>query len=108
VVIIWISRVAVTNGRSYYYYAVSSPNPEGSDTVTACGAGQYSDQTDSDYTAGQRVVESFFVPLTCHGTSHGNVTLVITTHPSTPAGAVPATPGQSIGREVDHFSFRIP
>jgi hypothetical protein len=108
VIISWISRVPVKSGHSYYYYTINSPPLNRYDVVTACGASQASDQTDSNYTAGQRVVQSFFVPLTCHGVTHGNVTLVTTTAPFTPAGAMPAVRGQSVGREVGHYSLRIP
>ena len=106
----WISRVAITNGHSYYYVQMSRapytdpryrPGEE-------CGSGAADfGQTNSDYAAGQRVVFSMLEPLTCRGPVHGNVTLVITTGPSQPA-PMPAVHGQSVGREVGHFSFRVP
>lgn len=59
------------------------------------------------YGAGERVTVGFFEPLTCHGIGHGNVTLVIATGPSEPA-PIPAVSGQSVGREVGHFSVTLP
>lgn len=64
-------------------------------------------QTNSDYAQGQRVSQWFFESLSCRGTAHGNVTLVSTTGPSAPAPE-PAVSGQSVGREVGRFRFRVP
>jgi hypothetical protein len=103
----FISRVAVTNGHSYYYFTVDRPpheNPRYGQLV--CGGSDFG-QTNTDYSAGERVVLSSFENLSYQGVAHGNVTLVITTGPTAPA-PMPAIPGQSAGREVGHFSFTVP
>ena len=106
----WVSRVAISNGHSYYYVQMSRapytdpryrPGEE-------CGGGAADfGQTNSDYAAGQRIVFSMFEPLTCRGPVHGNVTLVITTGPRQP-GPMGAVRGQSVGRNVGQFSFNVP
>ncbi|MGB0095278.1 MAG: hypothetical protein WBP81_22415 [Solirubrobacteraceae bacterium] len=77
-------------------------------TGLECGAGA-SDfgQSNSDYAAGQRVTFSMFENLSCRGPVHGDISLVINTGPSTPA-PTPAVRGQSIGRDVGHFTVNIP
>ena len=112
VVISFISRVAITSGRSYYFLQSSRPphpDPRYLTPGEHCGNYGGSDfgQTNSDYAKGQRVTQWFFEGLSCRGTVHGNVTLVSITGPSTPAPE-PAMAGQSVGREVGHFSFNVP
>jgi hypothetical protein len=102
------SRVAVTTGRSYYY--ISFGNPPHHDRryqFSACAGGGQFGQTNSDYAAGQRVVQSMFVPLGCRGAAHGTVTLVIQNGPAQ-AAPMPAVAGQSVGREVGSFGFAVP
>ena len=48
-----------------------------------------------------------FENLSCRGPVHADVSLVINTGPSAPA-PMPAVKGQSIGREVGHFTIDIP
>jgi hypothetical protein len=74
--------------------------------LVCAGAGE-GGETNSDYAAGQRVVQWIFENLSCQGIAHGNVTLVTATGPSAPA-PIPALPGQSAGREVGHFSVKVP
>lgn len=110
VVFSWISRVAVTNSRSYYRFTFIPPrvsrNP--GEQTSKCGtSGQAFGQTTSDYKAGQRVARWFLVPLTCHGAAHGNVSLVITTGPSAPFPEPPPQ-GQSVARDVGHFTAIVP
>jgi hypothetical protein len=106
--ITFTSRTAVTTGRSYYY--ISFGNPPHHDPryrFSACAGGGQFGQTNSDYAAGQRVVQSMFVPLGCEGTARGDVTLVIQNGPAQ-AAPMPAVPGQSVGREVGSFNFVVP
>jgi hypothetical protein len=107
VVFSFISRVAVTNGHSYYYFTINRPpriNPRNGQPV--CGGGGFG-ETLRDYSAGERVVEWSFENLRCPGRARGTVTLVITTGPSAPA-PMPAVHGQSVGREVGNFTFTVP
>jgi hypothetical protein len=106
----FISRVPITNGHSYYYVQMSrAPYSDPRyHTGLGCGAGA-SDfgQTNSDYAAGQTVTFSMFENLSCRGPIRGSVSLVINTGASTQA-PTPAVRGQSIGREVGHFTVTIP
>ena len=110
VTISFISKVAITNGHSYYYIQMSrAPYADPRyNTGLECGpnAGDFG-QTNSDYAAGQRVTQSFFEDLSCRGPVHGDVSLVIATGPTSgaPTGAVP---GQSVGRDVGRFNLNIP
>jgi hypothetical protein len=111
VVVSFISRTAITNGHSYYYLQMTrapQPDPRYLRFSEECGGGA-SDfgQTNSDYAKGQQVTQWFFENLSCRGIVHGNVTLVSITGPATPA-PMPALRGQSVGREVGHFSFTVP
>jgi hypothetical protein len=105
----FVSRVPITNGRSYYYIQMSRPphpDPRYRGGLQCAGAGDFG-QTNSDYAAGQRVTQSVFENLSCRGVARGDVTLVTTTGPSAPA-PMPAVPGQSVGRDVGRFNFTIP
>jgi hypothetical protein len=102
------SRVAVKNGHSYFYYDVKRPpHPDPRYGRLACAGSSDFGQTDSDYAAGQRVVLWSFEGLSCRGVARGNITLVITTGPTAPV-PTPAASGQTVGREVGHFSFKVP
>jgi hypothetical protein len=106
----WVSRVAISNGHSYYYVQMgrapyTDPRYRPGEQCGG-GAGDFG-QTNSDYAAGQRIVFFMFEPLTCRGPVRGNVTLVITTGPTQP-GPMGAVRGQSVGREVGHFGFTLP
>lgn len=110
VVISFTSRVAITNGHSYYYIQMGRPphpDPRYLTRGEHCPGGSDFGQTTSDYVRGQRVSQWFFESLGCRGTARGNVTLVSTTGPSAPAPE-PAVSGQSVGREVGRFSFSVP
>jgi hypothetical protein len=106
----FLSHVAITNSHSYYYIQMSrAPYQDPRyPTGLSCNPGS-SDfgQTNSDYAAGQRVTFSMFENLSCRGPVHGDVSLVIDTGPAAPA-PMPAVKGQSIGREVGHFTIDIP
>jgi hypothetical protein len=96
-VVSFISRVAITTGRSYYYVTYSTA-PNG---TPRCGGTNFG-PTHSDYAAGQRVVFTTFVVLACPGVAHGDVTLKIAD------GATAPFPGAGAGREVGHFTFTVP
>jgi len=105
----FVSHLAITNGHSYYYFQMNRPpypNPRYPSNLECAGAGDFG-QTNSDYAAGQRVTFSEFENLSCMGPVRGDVSLVINTGPSTPA-PTPAIPGQSVGRDVGHFRFKVP
>lgn len=117
VVITFTARVPVTNGHRYYYIQMCNP-PDPTRPVPRwfqrlarksflCYSGGSGGETNVDYTAGQRVTHSEFIDLNKHGVIPGDVSLVTTTGPSQP-GPAPAAPGQSIGRDVGHFSLRVP
>lgn len=112
------SRVAVTNGQSYYYIQTCNPPPNGSSRIPRwfqrlsrktflCFYGGSGDPTDADYKAGTRVTNSEFVALQPRGVIHGDVSLVITTGPTAPSPS-PAAKGQSVGRGVGHFTINAP
>ncbi|MDQ6692465.1 MAG: hypothetical protein M3Z13_06830, partial [Candidatus Dormibacteraeota bacterium] len=105
----FVSRIAIENGHSYYYFEMNRPpysNPRYPSGLQCAGAGDFG-QTNSDYAAGQQVTLSMFESLSCMGPVKGDVSLVITTGPSRPA-PTPAVRGQSAGRDVGHFSFTLP
>jgi hypothetical protein len=105
----FISRVPITNGHSYYYIQMSrAPHPDARyRTGLRCAGASDFGQTNSDYAAGQPVTFSMFENLSCQGPVHGRISLVINTGPTTQA-PTPAVRGQSIGREVGHFTINIP
>ncbi len=104
-VVSFTSRVAITSGHSYYYLNLLPPFRHG--RYPRCAGGGIGDPTSSDYTAGQRVTQTFFYALHCHGVIRGNVTLVMTTGPTAPSPSG-ATPGESVGREVGRFAIMVP
>ena len=115
-VIHFTARVAVTNGDSYYDIQICNPTggrpiPRWFKRLTRrtflCFYGGSDGPTESDYTAGTRITYTESVPLRPAGVVHGDVSLVITTGPSQP-GLSPATPGQSVARDVGHFTITVP
>lgn len=104
----FITHVPIINGQSYYYFQMNSPpevNPRYPSQLSCAGNGAFGEST-SDYTAGERVTFSVFESLSCMGAVNGQIQLVTTTGPSTPA-PMGAQPGQSIGRQVGGFNFTI-
>lgn len=106
----FVSRVAITNSHSYYYLQMSrAPYQDPRyPVVLSCNAGRGEfAQSNSGHSAGQRVTFSMFENLSCCGPVHGDVSVVINTGPSAPAPMRPVR-GQSIGRDVGHFTIDIP
>jgi hypothetical protein len=115
-VIRFTARVPVTNGHSYY--DIQTCNPTAGRSIPRwfkrlrrrtfeCFYGGEGGPTESDYKAGTRVTYTESIPLRPAGVVHGDVSLVITTGPSQP-GPSPAAPGQSIARDVGHFTITVP
>ena len=109
----FISRVPITNSHSYYYIQMTrapytDPRYARGGNGEQCGPdnGDFG-QTNFDYAAGERVTFSMFESLSCRGPIHGDVSLVIDTGPSTQA-PMPAVKGQSLGRDVGHFTVNVP
>jgi hypothetical protein len=118
VVISFTSRVAVTNAQSYYYIQLCYPPPNANSHIPRwfqrlsrktfeCFFGGLGDPTDIDYKAGAHITNSELIGLRPRGVIHGDVSLVITTGPAAPAPS-PATKGQSVGRDVGHFTINMP
>ncbi len=115
-VIRFTARIAITNGHRYSYIHTCKPAsgrriPEWFQRLShrkfQCFYGGQGGPTESDYKAGTRITYTQSVPLHPAGVVHGDVSLVNTTGPSQP-GPPPAVPGQSVGRDVGHFTVRIP
>ena len=113
VVISFVSKVAITDGHSYYYFEMThAPHTDlpyardGNGVECGRGARDFG-QTNSNYREGQRVTQYVFENLSCRGQVLGNVSLVVTTGPATPA-PTNALRGQSIRRNVGQFSFNVP
>lgn len=112
-VISFVSKLPITNGHSYYYIQMTrapytDPRYARGGNGEACGPqnGDFG-QTNADYRRGQIVEQYFFENLGCRGPVHGDISLVITRGPASPA-PMGAAPGLSIGREVGRFSFNVP
>ena len=112
------ARVAVTNGHSYYYIQMCDLPPNARSRIPLwfkrlarkhfeCYFGGSGGPTNADYKARTRITDYEFVDLRQRGVIHGDVSLVITTGPN-PSTFSPAAKGQSIGRDVGHFTINVP
>jgi len=92
----FVSRVAITNSRSYYYINFQNPSPESPGEPSTCDPsdGQFGG-TYSNYRVGQRVTETQFVPA-CHGVVHGSVTLITDTSPTIPTPQAPSAESRNL------------
>jgi hypothetical protein len=96
VTVSFVSRVAITNSRSYYYFDFQNPGPEAPGEPSICDRndGQFGG-TYSDYRIGQRVEDTQFVPA-CRGVVQGSVTLVTDTSPTIPAPQAPTNASRNL------------
>jgi hypothetical protein len=97
----FISRVAITDSRSFYEFNLTMPPSR------SCTTGGEGGPTNADIRAGQHVSKSMFVPYRCAGTVRGNVTYVPLVGPAT-SMPVAGLPGQGASIPVGSFAFRVP
>jgi hypothetical protein len=97
----FISRVAITDSRSFYEFNLTMPR------VRSCTTGGEGGPTNADIRVGQRVSTSMFIPYRCPGIVRGKVTYVPLVGPAT-SMPVAGLPGQGAGIPVGTFAFRVP
>jgi hypothetical protein len=110
VTVSFVSRVAITNERSYYSINVTdAPHRDPGDSPNdACGAAGEGGGTYRDIHVGERVRLQIGEGLPCYGPVRGVVDLVFQTGASALGGPAFAPVGVGVHRIVGRFSYVVP